>query len=246
MTTSNNTASLHREPNSAGIETAPPTTRKHWLLLVSAGVALAVAALVIAVPKAGIACLALVLCSVLGLIATAFLAAVFWVLRICRLIRRAAPRKPLWICLAMLSVGLFGLIVTNAWMMPALPPAPGTVSEQLAYMLRTDQEDRFAVRVAMNLRDEQRLNRVLELHEHAQIVSPQDCFAAGLILQHGSEPEHYRLAHEFAKTAHDHGIEDAAWLEHATYDRWQMSIGKPQLYGTQTKFELHADGGVTR
>jgi hypothetical protein len=56
---------------------------------------------------------------------------------------------------------------------------------------------------------------------------------AALILQHGEETKYYEMAHKLAQGAFDKGYKEAEWLSKATYDRWQMSMGKPQKYGTQ-------------
>lgn len=131
-------------------------------------------------------------------------------------------------------MGLVGLLVTNTWIPPALPPDPVVPSEELAYLMRTDQEDRGGARLRGIMdRDRQRLDRVLDLHRRGFIVAPPDCFAAAVILQHGSEPAHYELAHQLSKAARDGGIEEADWLAKASYDRWMLSIGQPQVYGTQ-------------
>lgn len=50
--------------------------------------------------------------------------------------------------------------------------------------------------------------------------------------------EEFQIAYELAKAAASHGIPAAgqlsmASLTHATYDRWQLALGKRQTYGTQ-------------
>ncbi len=92
----------------------------------------------------------------------------------------------------------------------------------------------------MNERDEQRLNRVLELLNENAVKAPADYLHAAMILQHGRSIDHFELAHTLAKRAADEGYGskegevDALWLSAAAKDRLLHRQGKPQLYGTQT------------
>lgn len=199
----------------------------------------ATAGLALFFPWMGAVCLVLVVLAVLGLILAVLVITLFGLARLCRLSKRPVPWKPVWICLAALSMGLSGLLATNLWIPPALPPRPLQPSEELAYLMRTDQEDRGGVRlVGIMDRDRLRLARVLQLHEQGLIRTPLDCLAAAIILQHGTDSAHYQLAHELAKTARDGGVEDADWVAKATYDRWMLSTGQPQVYGTQSTLSV--------
>ena len=64
-----------------------------------------------------------------------------------------------------------------------------------------------------------------------------DYFNAALILQHSDKTEDYAQAHQWCVKAVelDSELPSARWLAAATQDRWLMSQGKPQLYGTQFK-----------
>jgi hypothetical protein len=135
-----------------------------------------------------------------------------------------------------LAAGLFGGPA-------ALPSAKTSVSRELTYIYNTDQGDRFTLRWLRPERDAVRLSRVLELHKQGLITNPVDQLNATMVLQHGNDSTHYRLAHELAKAALDGWVatpgrskEEAEWLMKATYDRWMLSIGKPQVYGTQKEF----------
>ena len=143
-------------------------------------------------------------------------------------------RTFLWVGLA----GCIGLVVVSLRNPPPVPPEDSKVNEALMYMLRMDQMDLFSLRWFNLDRDARRLQRVLAMHRKELIKDPQDKFSAALILQHGTEPEHYKLAYDLAKEAAAKGISEAKWLEHAAYDRWQMSLGKPQLHGTQIHFQF--------
>ena len=58
---------------------------------------------------------------------------------------------------------------------------------------------------------------------------------AALIVQHGSVPEDYLLAHVLAAAGASKGNRLARWLSAATLDRSLQSLGKTQVYGTQFK-----------
>jgi len=86
-------------------------------------------------------------------------------------------------------------------------------------------------------KDERRRKRVLRLYTQQKIKTAQDFYYAALILQHGNSPNDFKIANEFAKKAMIAGLEKAKWLYAATLDRWLLSRGKPQKFGTQFKKE---------
>jgi hypothetical protein len=63
-----------------------------------------------------------------------------------------------------------------------------------------------------------------------------------MIMQHGVDSMEYRQAHEWARTSEelDSTRVETRWLVAATWDRYQMSRGEPQWYGTQS---TRVDGG---
>ena len=84
-------------------------------------------------------------------------------------------------------------------------------------------------------KDRKRIEKTRELIEGGSLISGLDYHHASLILQHGETTEDYKLAHELAEKAVNLGDETAKWLYAATFDRWLLSEGKPQRYGTQFK-----------
>jgi hypothetical protein len=74
-----------------------------------------------------------------------------------------------------------------------------------------------------------------------------------MVLQHAPAPEDYLLAHELCIVGISKGEERAKWLAAASEDRFLMSIGRPQRFGTQYRkerpeapFQLYqVDPGVT-
>ena len=144
-------------------------------------------------------------------------------------------RIPLKLPLLLLIVGMTGVIMMNLYAPPALAASTETVNIQLSYIYKTDQGDRLALRfLKLNERDQERLQRVLELHKQGEIFSAENLYRAAMILQHGTESTHYELGYLFAKQASEMGYHDADWLSKAAYDRWMLSLGKPQEYGTQS------------
>jgi hypothetical protein len=118
-------------------------------------------------------------------------------------------------------------------------------NKHLEYLYTTDQADRQnllkpllikSYRAKMMKRDSIRLRVVLNyINRDSVSLSPKGNFYAAMILQHGKKPNHYKLAHELALEAAKHDVQNAEWLSKATYDRWMLSIGKPQKYNTQNQ-----------
>jgi hypothetical protein len=107
-------------------------------------------------------------------------------------------------------------------------------------MYRTDQRDRVTLRWLNLSRDDARHTRVLESVGAGLGQEPEQLLDAAIILQHGRDSSDYRIAHELAKAASEKEVNtqrwsqsSAEWLTKATYDRWMLSLGKPQVYGTQ-------------
>jgi hypothetical protein len=160
---------------------------------------------------------------------------IFWVLLKTRLIKRlfrlqTALKMPLLLFLS----GIAGIVIPNLYALPAVPSTTLSISDQLNYMYKTDQGDRLALRfIKLNERDQERIQRVVKILEQDEILSPENMYQAATILQHGTGSEHYEMAYLLAKQANESGYENELWK--AAYDRWMLSLGKPQVYGTQTK-----------
>ena len=82
-------------------------------------------------------------------------------------------------------------------------------------------------------RDAIRLKRAKEIYQSGGLVTAGDYFDAALILQHGSTPDDYLLAHVLCTVAVVKGDADAPWLSAATLDRYLQSIQRKQIFGTQ-------------
>ncbi|MBG0785627.1 MAG: hypothetical protein H0S79_11040 [Anaerolineaceae bacterium] len=84
--------------------------------------------------------------------------------------------------------------------------------------------------------DTARREEVLEYLRKGQLQTARDLVYAGFIFQHGDCSEHYLLANRLAEIAMDAGYPDAPWLYAASLDRYLMSLGQPQKFGTQYTF----------
>ncbi|MBZ9714822.1 hypothetical protein [Deinococcus multiflagellatus] len=119
-----------------------------------------------------------------------------------------------------------------------LTPDPAA-SAQLAQIVQADQAARTGNPAQMDWKavaaqDEARRVQTLALLRSGRLSSARDAFSAALVFQHGDCPAHYQLAHWLAAQAlAQGGIREAGWLYGATFDRWQISLGRPQRYGTQ-------------
>lgn len=83
--------------------------------------------------------------------------------------------------------------------------------------------------------DARRRQRVEALLEAGEVQTAEDYFRAAIIFQHGSDSTAYRRAYELAQEAVrlDATHEEAKQLVAMAYDRWQQSLDRPQVYGTQ-------------
>jgi hypothetical protein len=116
-----------------------------------------------------------------------------------------------------------------------------TLNTELLDIYEADQADRRVVRYEdidwsqVGARDKQRQARVSEIVTAGGAKAADDFYHAAMVFQHGDEPEHYQKAHEWAMRAVELNPEftRARWLAAATEDRYLMSMGKPQKYGTQ-------------
>jgi hypothetical protein len=111
------------------------------------------------------------------------------------------------------------------------------ISERILVMHR---EDQLARNPAVQLDDAQlmeadRLRReeVMGYLQAGQVITSSTLFSAALIFQHGDCPDHYKLAADLALRAYELKDVSAGWLYAAATDRYLLSIGQLQRYGTQ-------------
>lgn len=122
------------------------------------------------------------------------------------------------------------------------------ISKNLKYAYKTDQGDRKDLRSfvpffsKLEERDSIRLNQVKELYTQDKISEPLDRFHAAFIFHHSNNSNDYRIASQLAaEAASSATLKDkymVQWLKKASFDRYLLSIGKPEKYGTQNKLSI--------
>lgn len=110
-------------------------------------------------------------------------------------------------------------------------------SIELQTLAKEDQDDRKDPNTVdwskVQPRDEARRKRVGEIFGEGCITTANDYSAAALIYQHGAIPDHYFQAFLWSKKASELGN---SWEKHSVangIDRYLVSIGHKQLFGTQ-------------
>ena len=153
---------------------------------------------------------------------------------------------------AFLSLALVSFFSLPCWAGQAAAPASDITStsldnEEVARLYREDQADRQSQDgkqidwQVVGPRDEARRKRVVEMFNAGDLKTGRDYFQAALIFQHGNRPEDYLLCHELCVTAVFKAgsaetaswVGTAKWLAAASEDRFLLSIGRGQRFGTQ-------------
>lgn len=81
--------------------------------------------------------------------------------------------------------------------------------------------------------DAARRKRAHQLMEQGMLKTGEDFHDAAFIFQHGYTPEDYLLGHVLATAAVAKGDIRSRWIAAATLDRYLMSVGQDQVFGTQ-------------
>lgn len=112
---------------------------------------------------------------------------------------------------------------------------------RLTELYEQDQADRRlgddADWTAINRRDAERRAEVQRLLDTGAVRNAADHYHAAMVFQHGSDSTAYRKARDLAREAEQLGSEPARWLAAAAHDRYLISIGEPQHYGTQFRVQ---------
>lgn len=115
------------------------------------------------------------------------------------------------------------------------------ISQELKSLYETDQKDRSGVDINkldefdwawLRERDEKRLQRVNKIYEQGLITKPQDMYHAGMVYQHGGSSNRYKIAVVLSEKGMKLGNKDCKWLYPRAIDRYHLSIGKAQIWGT--------------
>lgn len=116
---------------------------------------------------------------------------------------------------------------------------PETDNLRLEELYLADQKDREKVYTSdaeikeLKQRDGMRRTLVGEMISRGEVSTPNDLYHAAVIFQHGEGPRDFLTAHRLASIASINGHRPSRWLMAAALDRFLMSIGMPQVYGTQ-------------
>ncbi len=116
---------------------------------------------------------------------------------------------------------------------------------EMETIFAADQADRApgATQAPTDLIDNDRRRRLAtrRLLDTGQLRSGPDFQRAAFIFQHGDQPDDFLLAHSLALAALARGHPEASWIAAATLDRFLISTGRRQIYGTQTHQSAAAD-----
>ncbi len=83
------------------------------------------------------------------------------------------------------------------------------------------------------VKDSLRREKVIVLESEKKLKTSNDVYNAALIFQHGRDSTDYLKALNFIKKSIELDSTRNKWLFAAITDRYLLSIGKPQIYGTQ-------------
>lgn len=192
------------------------------------------------------------LMSFLLLAVAAMSLAVLLVAGIVKVFRNSISQRWLRVPLIIIGICLVGVVAGLFRPLERAIVNSGDVSEKLAYAYKTDQADRMTVSAYLGMfndnmakRDSIRLEQANQLYKEDQISLPMDKFYAAFIFHHSKQSSFFQIAQELAgEAASVSELKDnyvVQWLAKATYDRWLVSLGKPQKYGTQEKFSISVE-----
>ena len=118
------------------------------------------------------------------------------------------------------------------------------VEQRLEEIYGADQADRQIMIDDPHLTPDETINIMISDFERRQevysylvsgrVASGKAFHQAALIFQHGDCSEHYKFASELAAKAIELGYEEDKWLYAAALDRYLLSIGEREKFGTQT------------
>lgn len=116
---------------------------------------------------------------------------------------------------------------------------------EVAAIAEADQAERVGSTLSKGVedRDRARRMRILSIYQEGGLGTANDYFNAALVLQHGQQADDFLLAHELAIVSLSKGHPRGRWLAAATEDRFLMTLGRPQRFGTQyvgSPGKLHA------
>jgi hypothetical protein len=111
-------------------------------------------------------------------------------------------------------------------------------STRLRQLFDEDTADRQNRDPDVYKHDKVRVKEILELQKAGQLCSSSDYYLAAAVAQHSQDPEEIKSAYDMAVQAMNTGkrpeeIAVASTLVANVFDRWKISRGLDQWYGTQ-------------
>lgn len=109
-------------------------------------------------------------------------------------------------------------------------------NEELIEIYKADQADRQTQPIDWNIvskRDSLREVRVYELLDSNKVLTSLDYHNSAMIFQHGGDSIAYGMAVKLMRKSIELDSTANKWLLAAAIDRYLLSTGKPQIYGTQ-------------
>ncbi|MBN1967899.1 MAG: tetratricopeptide repeat protein [Candidatus Delongbacteria bacterium] len=109
-------------------------------------------------------------------------------------------------------------------------------NEELVEIYKADQADRQTQPIDWNIvskRDSLREVRIYELLDSNKVRTSLDYHNAAMIFQHGRDSVAYAMAVKLMKKSIELDSTANKWLLAAAIDRYLLSKGEPQIYGTQ-------------
>ena len=116
---------------------------------------------------------------------------------------------------------------------------PETDNLKLLELYESDQRDRERVYSTpdmvetLRLRDSQRRQALTEMMARGEVNTAQDLYHAAVLFLHGGSPKDFLTSHRLSVMAAVKGHMPSRWLACASLDRFLMSAGLSQTYGTQ-------------
>lgn len=120
------------------------------------------------------------------------------------------------------------------------PPSQKEISRELAELERDDQKDQDdptwteATERTFASRQKARRDRVVQIVDAGLLASTADWANAAMLLQHGSGPDDYLLAHVLSIPPAGKNEPFTRFLAAATLDRFLQSTGRAQVFSTQS------------
>lgn len=107
------------------------------------------------------------------------------------------------------------------------------IQKELIEISENDRADRVTPNAEMTANDIVRRVRVAAIAAEACLKDKDDYFTAAVVFQHGSLPEHYLQAITYAGKSVELGHPVGGALREAAIDRYLMSLGHKQIFGSQ-------------